>query len=85
MKLPISFCLVCYYKMNIAKMIGVNKNAKPKPSDITVCIKCGEILMLDSEMKTVQPTIARLTQLSPEGHKFLGFVQKTVRSMRLVP
>ena len=47
--MPESSCPVCKHKFN--RVSDLKESKRPKPGDITLCIKCAAVLHFDKEMR----------------------------------
>jgi hypothetical protein len=48
-KVQASRCKACGYRTDAATSVG--SDAKPKPGDFTVCIRCGHVMAFDDKLK----------------------------------
>jgi hypothetical protein len=54
-RVPLSKCPMCAYEMDCATCVE-NKEQLPKPNDVTLCIKCGEVLVFTEGLALRLPT-----------------------------
>lgn len=50
---PVNHCPYCGYKLDSA--FGVGNQAKPKPSDVSICGRCGNFLIFDDRLNLRKP------------------------------
>jgi len=77
--IPASRCPACSYEMDAATCVDENgtKRSRPKPGDVSVCIKCGAILEY-SENMILQPL--DLESIDDDDTKFqLRRIQQHIR------
>jgi hypothetical protein len=55
-RLPLSECPHCHYKMDCATCVDKPEEL-PKPDDVTICLKCGEVLVFTENMGLRLPTL----------------------------
>ncbi len=80
-RMPSRSCPVCKYEMDAATCIS-EKKAKPSEGDLTLCLKCGEILIYGPEFKLGIPEIKDLFNLPSETSELLMRAQTLVRQER---
>jgi hypothetical protein len=47
--LPLSRCVVCDHEMDMATCLQ-NEGAIPRPNDISICIRCGNLAIYDNDL-----------------------------------
>lgn len=57
-------CWRCGYIFNAATC--VNKTAKPKPGDTSICVQCGEIGVYNKKLQVTKPTAAQLQKFEAD-------------------
>lgn len=80
---PRSRCPVCRYEMDAASCLE-NDAAVPGPGDLTICMKCGKILVFADKMELRVPSISKLMNLPKETDAQLTTMQKVIRQERLI-
>jgi hypothetical protein len=73
--LPISFCPICFYKMDCASQyLG---EERPEPGDPSLCLNCGAILVFNEEMRLrkIKPFDLRELMSDPEVWKAIELAQ----------
>jgi hypothetical protein len=53
---PMNTCLSCGIQANAATSVGYAPNKKPTPGDVTVCFKCGHIMLFGDKLELREPT-----------------------------
>lgn len=79
--LPMCKCTVCGYEFDCATGPGVDKK-RPRPGDLALCLRCGEIHVYHTDMTVRTPTLAELNQLDEETSMILNKVQTLIRKER---
>lgn len=79
--LPLCRCVVCGTKLDSATRPGPEEE-RPRPGDLSLCLKCGEIYVFNQDMTIRVPTVAELMQCGPEIHSELEFMQNKIRNLR---
>jgi hypothetical protein len=82
-KLPESKCPTCGYVMDSATCIE-KKAYRPKPGDLSICLKCGEILIFKADLRADLPDVADLLNMPKETEELLMRAQRTIREQRLI-
>lgn len=61
-RLKLQACLACGHKMDMHEQLADDgeRNAKPTPNDVTLCIRCGMVMGFDRKL--------RFRHLTPEEH-----------------
>lgn len=52
---PLSKCPLCGYEMDCATCVDIPEHT-PRPEDVTICIKCGEVLVFTEGLGLRIPT-----------------------------
>jgi transcription initiation factor IIE alpha subunit len=81
--LPVVHCPVCNYRMDSA--VSVGSQSRPRPGDLSLCAKCGEILVYDENMGVRQPLVKEMVELPQDVHHNLEVAQNTIRRERVIP
>jgi len=55
---------------------------RPGPGDFSLCLRCGEVLIYDAEMRLVIPTVQNLLDLGESNRTWLEYVQLKIRRER---
>lgn len=81
--LPQVICPVCGYNPDCASPAD-RSHARPKPGDLSLCLKCGEVLEFDDAMIARLATVATLTalQTQPADWQLLCRAQALIRQQR---
>jgi hypothetical protein len=79
--LPESVCPVCGYLMDAATS-PYEPNLRPKPRDLSCCLKCGEVLVFQKDLSVAVASVSDLMKLDPETASQLDRLQKAIREMR---
>lgn len=74
-------CPTCDYAADAATCVD-KRDARPRVGDITLCLKCGEILIFDEDMKVRLPLVFELMNLPPHTEHALTIAQETIRRER---
>lgn len=78
-----SACLVCGYVVNALGTGDPNVEARPKPGDVTICMKCGAVMMLANDL-TVRPmTEAEAAEITMD-HAYMEHLRKVVKTIHLL-
>lgn len=84
-RMPENYCPVCQYKLDASTNASPEQpDAKPRPFDFSVCMKCGEILVFDFNLNLRVPMVSELMNLAPDENRLLDQTQKLIRRMRIV-
>ena len=78
--LPVSVCPTC--GIEIDRGTPVKEDMDPKPGDIGLCTKCGEMIVLDKDMKLQVASLDDLINIPPHIHHEISEVQKFIRRER---
>lgn len=81
LEVPSSPCWHCGVVMDRCSAVG-DVAAKPKPGDITVCIKCATINVYGSKLQLHKPTIDMLNAMGPEVARYVHITQKAIAVVR---
>jgi len=76
-RLPSSACPVCGTLLDAATG---KTGTRPKPGDLTLCIKCGEILIFEDDMFLKVAPAQVLESLSREKYEYVRRIQRNIRS-----
>jgi hypothetical protein len=79
--LPESVCPVCHYVMD-ADTSPYDFKLRPKPKDLSCCLKCGEILVFQKDLSVAVAGVSDLMHLDPQTASQLDRLQKAIREMR---
>lgn len=81
---PISKCPVCGYQVDCATPVVSNpsKRIKPIPGDLTLCMKCGELMSFDENLKLCSAKLENIMGLDYEEFHALDVAQKLIRERR---
>lgn len=79
--LPMSTCPTCGYQVDAATH-PVNDKAVPKPGDLSLCMKCGELMTFNDDMTLRLSSIEDVMGLKPEENNLLERTQKLIREKR---
>lgn len=77
-------CPVCDYEPDAASAVD-GSNHRPKPGDLTLCLKCGEIMQFGEKMRLESASIDNLLTLrkeSPKQWQMMVRAQKLIRRDR---
>lgn len=81
-RLPDDKCPTCGYHIDSAT--ETINGRRPKPFDISLCAKCGEILQFGADMKLAIPTIAEMLTWPEDTRSQVAFFQTKIREIRPV-
>lgn len=81
--MPWSTCPVCGYRFDSATHL-LDKNARPGPGDLSLCMKCGELMVYQKDMTLIQANLDDVTGLELEQFLMLDAAQKMIREKRLL-
>lgn len=73
-------CPTCHYEMDAATC--TDGDHRPKSGDMSVCAKCGEILIFDDDVVPRIPTLSELITLPEDVSAQLNHVQNAIRRER---
>ena len=84
-EIPKCNCPICGYQPDCASAAD-NSDSRPKPGDITVCLKCGEIMEFGSRMELQEASLDTLKaiQQDPEQWWYLCRTQELIRQKRFI-
>jgi hypothetical protein len=77
-----TFCPTCGYRANAATNINDKQTNPPSCGDISVCLKCGEILQFDAQLKLQPASLTNLLQISKEDGIRVARAQRIIRAQR---
>lgn len=81
--LPESLCPTCGYQMDSATVVGpAEPHRHPASGDVSLCLRCGEVLEFDAQGKLQVPTLAAMTTWDKTTHDLVSRVQKLIRAKR---
>lgn len=82
--LPSCACPVCGYQTDCAsRVVNVSGDSgAPRPGDLTLCFKCGEILIFDEDLKSRTACLDDLLGMDDAQSAVLDRLQKKIRSER---
>lgn len=80
---PESRCLNCGHAMNAVGTADLNDIALPSPGDVTVCIRCGAVMMLDENLRLRGMSDAEMDELVADT-EWMGQIAKMVRAIHFV-
>lgn len=79
--LPESTCPICGYMFDAASH-PIDENATPKPGDLSLCLKCGELMVFKADMTLVQAGFKDVMDLKTKEFMLLSRTQKLIREKR---
>jgi hypothetical protein len=79
--IPSDRCPICAYEFDAAS--GMTHDARPKPGDVSLCIKCGEVLEFASDMRVRQASLETMLSLPDDAKAQVDKMQKIIRKERL--
>ena len=68
--LPTSFCPWCGYQVDAATC-ATDQNAKPRPGDLSMCLKCLSVLRFDADLRLEMLPEAEFRALPEEMRSYL--------------
>lgn len=80
--LPKSVCSTCGYETDTST--SLTSNHRPRPGDICLCLKCGEVGEFDDDLRVKKATLETMTALTPEQFTDISLAQKLIREKRYV-
>lgn len=80
--IPPCQCPVCGYHVDSAA--DIEGDSQPSPGDVSICFKCGEILVFNPDLTQSQAPLDSLLKLSPKQRDLLTKAQKMIRRERYV-
>lgn len=88
-ELPKSKCPVCGYEVDdassMSKAYDIQDNRDfPVPGDLSLCLRCGELLVFDQTMHLVQAGIDDFDGVNTKDLKAIEFIQAKIRKQRPV-
>lgn len=86
-ELPASKCPVCGYTVDDASSVSEVYDTEddrkfPVPGDLSLCLKCGEVLVFDQTMHMAQAGIDDFEGVSPLDLKAIELLQAKIRAER---
>lgn len=82
--LPVCKCPVCSHVLDSATGVPGQGDARPKPGDLSVCLKCGEVLEFAADMSITVASVASLMALDATGAAMLEKAQRLIRRERYI-
>lgn len=79
--LPLSACPTCGYKMDAAASV-TDPSFRPRPEDISLCGKCGEVLIYPADLTLRAADLKDMLKLNPAQGDLLTDLQRTIRQHR---
>lgn len=79
--LPMQTCWVCGYQFDAAT--SLYGECRPRPGDLTLCLKCGELYVFTDRMGIRIPTLAEMSILDNQIHREIERVQRVIRRERV--
>ena len=76
-------CPVCHYEMDRTTALTGDDHT-PSPGDITLCLKCGEIMRFDENLIMEAATLADLLDCTAEQSDMLRKAQAIIRRERWI-
>lgn len=80
--LPICHCPTCGYVLDSATCVEGDHN--PKPGDVSVCLKCGEVLQFNESLAVVAADLNSLITLDDQQRNLIGRAQRIIREKRYI-
>lgn len=83
-ELPVSTCPTCGYQVDSAsKPITVfGERDQPVPGDLSICLKCGELLVFQRDMRLVIANLDDLNGLDERDMSMMELAQDKIRRER---
>ncbi len=78
-------CPTCGHTLNAATIASPKCNRAPKAGDVSVCIKCGEPLTFQADLKVRISDLNDLMSLTPAERDILDRAQHIIRNMKAKP
>lgn len=78
-------CPTCGYGFDSATSIETGEAARPREGDLSLCLKCGELLTWNDQMRLVPPSLEVLMNLEttqPDTAKDISRAQAMIRKTR---
>jgi hypothetical protein len=82
--LPSDSCPTCSHRLDSATPLPNQGNCRPRPGDLTVCVKCGEALEYTEAMFLKIATVSHLMGLPSEQQAAMSKAQKLIRERRFI-
>lgn len=79
--LDLDFCPNCGYGMNACSS-AFEEDVEPKEGDITLCLKCGQILLFDDKLKVRYPKMGELDCVEASEFTRIKYIQAKIRVMQ---
>lgn len=76
-------CPYCHYKVD--RCLNISTAGPPKAGDFTLCIRCGNLSIFDSELKMRVPSEDDLAELakSPENMQLVARARAAIRAISM--
>lgn len=82
MSLPVSYCLRCGYKFEDASTLE-DKDEKPGPGSLSVCIKCGAVAKFGDDLTVVPLTADEADRLRADSDT-MAYLSRIVKAVHIV-
>ena len=79
-QIPVQFCESCGYTLDAAT--GCQGDNPPKSGDITVCLRCAELMVFNEDLTLRRANIDDLLELDEETSKDLDRIVQMTKSVR---
>lgn len=82
--MPVSKCPICGYEVNSASKPTTvfGERDQPVPGDLSICLKCGELLVFQRDMRLVMANLDDLHGLDDRDMKTMEITQDKIRRER---
>jgi hypothetical protein len=80
-------CLGCGKRLDAVGPVapdGSDANDRPSPGDVTVCLRCGAVMMLAEDLTVRGMTEAEMDLLCND-KGYMNFLAGVVRNIRMIP
>ena len=77
---PPSTCPTCGYVCDSATAVTGENVVRARPGDISICLKCGDVLQFGEAMRLRVADLNSLVSLTDEDRDIIGRAQKLIRS-----
>jgi hypothetical protein len=78
------FCPVCSYKVDAATPLPGQGDCRPKAGDLSLCLKCGELLEYSSSLRLAQASLDSVQALDESTKAQIAHAQNVIRKERLI-
>jgi hypothetical protein len=82
--LATSICPTCKYEMSAATSIEPGKSRQPIPGDISLCLKCGEVLVFNQKLAVEIALLTDMLDMSDQQQALIAKAQRIIREQRYV-